>query len=140
MIYIHKGDSTVFANVDKFLTFNIITQLELSDWTATFQLGSITKTIDDITSKSFEVVLTAQDTSNLLYGEMFGSLKLTDNNGNIKTIINTIPFCITNEVIESQFEILDLTIPETAGTEIALTVGVPTGGGSVFSVNGKSSF
>lgn len=36
-IYIHKGDSTIFADVQKFLTFSINTELDLTGWKAEFK-------------------------------------------------------------------------------------------------------
>ena len=42
-ILIHKGDSTTFADVEKFLTFTIATGLDLTGWKAKFVLGWVTK-------------------------------------------------------------------------------------------------
>ena len=123
-IYIHKGDCTIFGNCKKFLTFTVSTHLDLTGWTAEFVLGAITKQIGDITSKSFEVILSAKDTNQLHYGEQNGSVILTDDEGNIKTIINTIPFEVTSKVIENEYQEIDLTIPETSGVDIALKVGI----------------
>ena len=44
MIYIFRGDDTVFAG-SKFLTFSVKTGLNLTGWKAIFQLGAITKTV-----------------------------------------------------------------------------------------------
>lgn len=132
-IYIHKGDSTTFADVTKFLTFNIETDLDLTGWTAKFTLDFVTKEINDISTKSFDVILTAQDTKRLRTGVQYGSIILTDENGNIKTIVNTIPFQVTNEVIENGYQEIDLTIPESSGVDLKLRVGSR----AVTSINGK---
>ena len=133
-IFIHKGDDTIFADVTKFLTFNIATELDLKGFKAQFTLAYIKKTIDDISSKSFDVVLTASDTSKLWLGEHNGKLILTDDNGNRKTISTTIPFIVTNDVVENQPELINLDVPQTSGVDIELKVG---GGDFVASVNGK---
>lgn len=123
-ILIHKSDSTIFANVNKFLTFHLYTDLDLTGWTAKFILGWVEKTIDDISSHSFEIILDAQDTKQLRLGKQYGTIILTDSNGNIKTVTNTIPFEVTTKVVENQYQEIDLTIPESSGVDIKLKVGV----------------
>ena len=133
-ILIHKGDCTIFGNCKKFLTFNLESDLDLMGWTATFILGQIVKEITDISSKTFEVILGSQDTKNLQFGAYHGSITLKDAEGNVKTITNSIPFQVTNQVVENEYQEIDLTIPETSGVDIKLSVGLK----SVTSVNGKS--
>ena len=135
-ILIHKGDDTIFADVTKFLTFNIDTALDLEGFKAQFTLAYIEKTIDDISSKSFDVVLTASDTAKLWLGEQNGKLTLFDSVGNIKTIATNIPFLITNDVVENEYQEIDLDIPESSGVDIKLRVGGQ--GGAVNSVNGMT--
>lgn len=134
-ILIHKGDDTIFADVTKFLTFNIATALDLNGFKAQFTLAYIEKTIDDISSKSFDVVLTASDTAKLWLGEQNGKLILFDSAGNRKTISTTIPFLVTNDVVENQPEVISLDVPQTSGVEIELEV---KGGDFVTSVNGMT--
>ena len=133
-ILIHKGDDTIFADVTKFLTFNIDTALDLEGFKAQFTLAYIEKTIDDISSKSFDVVLTASDTAKLWLGEQNGKLILFDSVGNRKTILTTIPFLITNDVVENEYQEIDLDIPESSGVDIKVKVQ----GGGVTSVNGMT--
>lgn len=133
-ILIHKGDSTIFADVKRFLTFNIETELDLTGWSAEFVLGYITKKITDISSKTFEVVLSSSETNKLKYGSCHGAIILVDNEGNTKTVVNTIPFEITSKVVENQNQFIDLTIPESSGIDIKLKVGVD----AVTSVNGMT--
>lgn len=133
-IYIHKGDSTIFANITSFLKFEIETDLDLTNWSAKFKIGSITKEISDISSKYFEVTLSHFETSSLFFGSYFGSIILTDNNGNIKTITNKIPFEVTNEVVENAIQTIDLTVPESSEINISLKIGDDI----VNSVNGKT--
>lgn len=137
-ILIHKSDSTVFANVNKFLTFFIDSHLDLTGWTAKFILGWVEKTIDDISTKSFEIILGAEDTKQLRLGKQYGTIIITDSNGNIKTVTNTIPFEVTTAVVENEYQEIDLTIPESSGVDIRLRVGLQGGGGAVNSVNGMT--
>lgn len=133
-ILIHKSDSTIFANVNKFLTFNLETELDLTGWQAKFILGWVEKTIDDISTHSFEIILGAQDTKQLRLGKQYGTIILTDSNGNIKTVTNSIPFEVTTAVVENEYQEIDLTIPESSGVDIKLKVGAST----VTSVNGMT--
>ena len=133
-ILIYKGDDTIFADLKKFLTFNIETNLDLTGWKAKFTLGWITKEISDISSKSFEIILSSEETKNLRLGPQSGSIVLTDSRGHIKTITNSIPFEVTTQVIENEYQEIDLTIPESSGVDIKLKVGAET----VTSVNGMT--
>ena len=135
-ILIHKGDSTTFADVRRFLTFNIETGLDLTGWTAKFILGWITKEVVDISSKSFEIILDSEDTKQLRLGSQNGSIILTDAEGQIKTVANNIPFEVTTAVVENEYQEIDLTIPESSGVDIKLKVGAQ--GGAVNSVNGMT--
>lgn len=135
-IYIRKGDSTIFANNKSFLTFNIETELNLTNWSAIFKLQELSKPIEDISSKTFEVVLTSEETSALKLGAWNGTLVLIDADKNIKTVTTKIPFEVTLQVIENQPQVIDLDIPETSGTDIKLRVGAS--GGAVTSVNGMT--
>ena len=132
-ILIYKGDDTIFADLSRFLTFNIETNLDLTGWKAKFTLGWITKEISDISSKSFEIILSSDETKNLRLGSQSGSIVLTDSIGHIKTITNSIPFEVTTQVVENQYQEINLTIPESSGVDIKLKVG----SGIVTSINGK---
>ena len=133
-ILIHKGDCTVFADCNRFLAFNIETDLDLTGWQAKFILGWITKEIEDISSKSFEIVLSADETKQLRLGSQCGSIILTDAEGHIKTVANNIPFEVTTAVVENEYQEIDLTIPQSSGVDILLTVGAKR----VTSVNGMT--
>lgn len=133
-ILIHKGDDTIFAECQHFLTFNIETDLDLTGWKAKFVLGWITKEISDISSKQFEIILSSEDTKKLRLGSQCGQIILTDSNGNIKTITNSILFKVVTTVIETEYQKIDLTIPESTGVDIKLKVGTE----KVTSVNGMT--
>ena len=123
MIYIHKGDSTIFADITSFLTFNLETELDLTGWRAIFKLCNYKHEFDDITAKTFCVNMTQEDTLKLNFGENYGVLALVDADGNMKTISNTIPFLVTSKVVENEPQIIDLTVPECAGVDIKVSVG-----------------
>lgn len=138
-IYIHKGDCTIFADVNRFLTFNIKTPLNLTGWKAKFILGWITKEIDEIKNKSFEVILSSEETKQLRLGSQCGSVILTDSEGHIKTVVNNIPFEVTTAVVENEYQEVDLSLPQSSGVDIILRVGSTGGsGGAVSSVNGMT--
>ena len=134
MIYIHKGDDTIFGPQDKFLTFILNTDLDLTGWKAKFKLDGFIIYIHDISSKQFEVILTHHMTVQLPLGEIYGSITLIDDKQQVRTITNSIPFEVTCEVVENQYETVDLTIPEPSDVEVKLRIG----GQAVYSVNGKT--
>lgn len=107
-IHIFKGDSTIFADSDKFLTFNIKTELDLTGWKAQFKLGKIVKICDDISSKTFTIILTCNDTSTLEYGPIDGILKFIDAENNCKTISNKIPFIVDDKVVENDCSLINI--------------------------------
>lgn len=133
-ILIHKGDDTIFADYRKFLTFNLETNLDLTGWKAKFILGWITKEISDISSKQFEIILSSEDTKTLRLGSQCGQIILTDSKGNIKTITNSILFEVVTTVVETEYQEVDLTIPESAGIDLKMKIGT----GFVTSVNGMT--
>lgn len=133
-IYIHRGDCVVFADITDFLTFMIDSQLDLTNWKAEFHLCSIIKKYDDISSKVIKIILSAEETSLLKCGDWNAALVLIDANGHRKTITNTIPFVVTNEVVENHYQTIDLTIPQSSGVDVTLKVGVDY----VTSVNGMT--
>lgn len=133
-ILIHKGDDTIFGPQEKFITFIFETELDLTGWKAQFKLGGFTKVIEDISSKQFDITISHSTTVQLPLGKLNGSIVLTDNNNRIKTVINTIPFVVTKDVIEQQYETIDLTIPKSSGVDIKMRIG----GRAVYSINGKT--
>ena len=82
MIYIHKGDDTDF-NDNSFLTFNIITEKDLTNWQAKFVLNGLEKTFEDITNKHFELHYSNEETSQFKLGKTTNELRLVDEEGKI---------------------------------------------------------
>lgn len=132
-IFLLKGDSSDFANSGKFLVFEIDTELDLTRYQAYFELGRIKKTIQRILNNSIGISLTAEDTSKLPFGPLEGTLKLIDPKGNVKTLTNTIPFYITDEVINASNDVIKLELLDNPEVKIRVIVG-----GGVTSINGKT--
>ena len=76
------------------------------------------KEIEDISSKSFEVILSSEDTKQLRLGSQNGSIILTDAEGQIKTVANNIPFEVTTAIVENEYQEIDLRIPQASGVDI----------------------
>lgn len=124
-IYIYKGDDTDF-NYDKFVTVNLspaTSQIDLSTMTANFILGSYTKTYSLAESTSFEIDLKAITTGGFAYGEIKGIIQIIDSQGRIKTVANSIPFCVTHDIILCQNQTLDIDVPSGSDITINVTVG-----------------
>lgn len=129
-IYIHKGDDTDF-NDNSFLTFNIITEKDLTNWQAKFILNGLEKTFEDITSKSFELHFSDEETSQFKLGKTTNELKLIDEEGKIKTVAKNIEINITNEIIENESQIINLPILKDEGIDINISLAGGGGSGTV---------
>jgi hypothetical protein len=129
MIYIHKGDDTDF-NDNSFLTFNIATEKDLTNWQAKFVLNGLEKTFEDITSKSFELHYSDEETSQFKLGKTTNELKLIDEEGKIKTVAKNIEISITNEVIENEPQLINLPILKDEGIDINISLANNSGGGT----------
>ena len=128
MIYIHKGDDTDF-NDNSFLTFTIVTEKDLTGWQAKFILNGLEKTFDDITSKSFELHYSDEETSQFKLGKTTNELKLIDEEGKIKTIAKNIDISVTNEVIENESQLINLPILKDEGIDINISLSSNSGNG-----------
>ena len=126
MIYIHRGDDTDFNN-SSFLAFNIVTEKDLTGWQATFVINDLEKTFSDISNKIFKLTLSAQETSKFKIGKTINQLKLIDENGKIKTVINNLDIYITEEVVDNETQIINLPILKDEGVDINIEVSnIPT--------------
>lgn len=128
MIYIHKGDDTDF-NDNSFLTFNIVTEKDLTGWQAKFILNGLEKTFEDITSKSFELHYSDEETSQFKLGKTTNELRLIDEEGKIKTVAKNIEIYITNDVIENESQLINLPILKDEGIDINISLASNSGGG-----------
>ncbi len=98
-ITIIQGDDTNFLE-DQFIIVNFKTDFSMSGFMATFTLDNITLTYGDLSSKSLEIILSKDITSNLKIGKQYGELKLIDTKNRIRTISSVIPFLVKNGVNE----------------------------------------
>lgn len=120
-IYITRGDDTNF-NEDKFLKFILNTERDLADWSAMFTLGGNTYKFTDITSKTFEVTISAEDSQKIPYGLNMGSVYLFDNKSRRKTLTISIPFQVEKKPTFNTFSTLEVVAEPV---EIQLQVGEP---------------
>ncbi|MBQ8636329.1 hypothetical protein IJX73_00910 [bacterium] len=98
-ITIIQGDDTNFLD-DQFLLITFNTDIDLSGFTAIFSLENVTLTYGNLSSKTFNIVLSNDITSNLTIGKKYGEIKLIDTSNRIKTITSVIPFLIKKGVNE----------------------------------------
>ena len=124
-IYIYKGDDTNWNN-EQFVTINVTpaegSSIDLSDMKAKFILGSYSKEYD-LTTGSFTVDLSAAVTDVYAFGPINGIVRVYDTQNRVKTITNTIPFYVTDQVIAEQHQSIDLEVPEGSTVDINVTVG-----------------
>lgn len=137
-----RGNDTNWNGVN-FLTFNLnTTVLDLSTFKAVFKLGNIIKTINDISSGSFEINLTAEETK-LLPQFCNGILQLVDEEKRIATIESLIPFEVVSTVhgdaiVDKPYEltfnvdqegetILNISLEVGISVEVGTTTTLPAG-------------
>lgn len=124
-IYIYKGDDTNWNN-EQFVTINVTpaegSEIDLTDMKAKFILGSYSKEYD-LTTGSFQVDLNAATTDVYSFGPINGIVRVYDTQNRVKTITNTIPFYVTDQVIAEQHQSIDLEVPEGSSVDINVTVG-----------------
>lgn len=141
-ITIVRGDDTNWRGID-FITVNInAPMLDLSTFKAVFVLANITKNFNDISSGSFTLNFSAQETANLPT-TCYGALRLIDSSNRIATLETVIPFNVISQVHGNAIatEPYTITFDVTQGDEYILDFEVKVGGGgsgAVDSVNGKT--
>ena len=95
---IQGDDSNALGNK---ISIKLTSDLDLTGFTAVFQLEDYRQKWDDITSKKLEVIIPRSVTENLTVGQHKGGLKIYDKNGLAKTIIKDIKFYVSREVVEN---------------------------------------
>lgn len=134
-IKIFKGNDTNF-NDGKFLTFIVTSDIDLSDFTGIFTLGSFSKP-GSLADGKMEVIIPAAVTAQLPLGCMNGIFQLVDTKMRVATVSNTIPFLITSEVFTPTADVVDLETPE--GYPVNLTMQVGFAGGNYNDLNNLPS-
>ena len=116
-IYIYKGDDTDWNN-EQLLDITLVpapgSSIDLSSMKAEFILGSYTKRDIALTNNSFTIDLGAAVTGAFPYGAIMGIVKLYDSDGRVKTVVNQIPFYVTDEVIANQNLNLTFDLPQVS--------------------------
>lgn len=124
-ISIFKGDDTNW-NGQQFLNVTVISELDLSTMTARFILGSYVSEAFPLTTNKFSVNLSRAVTGSFAIGPMSGVIQIFDSEGRVRTITNTIPFFVTNKVIDTQDVEYQCNVSPNSPIEIVVNVG---GGG-----------
>lgn len=136
-IKIYRGDDTDW-NGGTLLKFKVTSEtVDISLMTAKFILAGIVK--EDISlaeSGEFSINFSHEETSRLPWGLNYGTLKIFDVEGKIKTVATSISFWVTNKTVGEQGETIIVPVPETSPVQIELTIGGGSGGGSWGSITG----
>lgn len=99
-VVITQGDdSNAFG---KEITINVNSELDLTGFSAVFQLGDFKQRFDDIRAKKLAIVIPAEETKKLPTGLQLGALKIFDATGLQVTVKSDIRFYIYPQVIENE--------------------------------------
>lgn len=97
-ITLYRGDDSNFEFNQK-VTLVIKTELDLSGCSAHFSLFGVQQDFETIPSdKTLELVFSSADTAKFPLGMANGKMWLTDSEGRIRTVSDSIHFCITKDV------------------------------------------
>lgn len=99
-ITIVQGDDT--NALGNSIIFYLETELDLTGYTAVFQVENLRYEWDDITSKELSLVFTREQTATLEQGSYLGALKIYDSNDLAVTVIRNIPVYVLPMVVENQ--------------------------------------
>lgn len=99
IINLVQGDDSNALN--ERIIINLNTDIDLTGYTAVFQLEDYRQEWTDITSKKLDVIIPRSVTENLTVGNHKGGLKIYDKKGLAKTIINNIRFYVSREVVQN---------------------------------------
>ena len=91
-IKLTRGDDSNALGEQIIITLK--SEIDLSGYSALFQLGEFRQKFDDISSGELEIVIPAAESRNLPVGRMSGSLKIFDPDGLQKTVVRNIMFQI----------------------------------------------
>ena len=99
IITLTRGDDSDALGAKHYLLLN--TELDLTGFTATFQLVNFRCKYDDITSKKLPLIFSKNDTKKLTLGFITGALKIYNPEGKAYTVIRDIAFEILSEVVKN---------------------------------------
>lgn len=99
VITLRQGDDS--NALGREIKITIDTDLDLTGFTAAFQLDNLRLEFKDITSKELLLIIPADESAKLPKGELYGALKLYDTNGLALTVADEIKFMIEEKVVEN---------------------------------------
>ena len=140
-----RGNDTNFNGADWLIVNLNSPQYDLATFKATFIIGDIVKTIVDLSSGTFTINLTAQETSRLP-NFVNATLNIIDNLGRIATATNTIPvkvisivdnnaiatepYTLNFDVEQGGETILNVSVESAVTVEVGTTSTLPAGSGA----------
>lgn len=96
IVYTQGDDSDAIGNV---IEITLDTELDLTGYTARFQLGNFKQDFNDITSKNLEVVI--PHSVFVRTGTYNGALKIWDANGKCVTVARDLEFQVLTKVVSN---------------------------------------
>ena len=131
-IKLFRGDDTNWNN-GNFLNFIVTSQtVDLSTMTARFIVGNIVFDNISLSSGSFTINFSHQQTLSLPKGINNATLQILDSEGRIKTATNSISLLLTNKVFEEQERTIEIDVPGESEIDISITVNGNGGTGDVY--------
>jgi hypothetical protein len=99
VIQLTRGDDS--DTLGEKITITLSTDIDLTGFTATFQLANFRQNFKDISGKVLNLTFSKKDTKRLPLGLVSGGLKIYNPEGKAHTVIRDIPFEILSEVVRN---------------------------------------
>ena len=97
MITLYRGDDTTFKGVKR-LRVTIESKESLAGCSATFEVCGVVKHVPDVSTGSFYLSLTGEDTAKMPLGAHVATLRVYDDESRRRTVANTIMVCVTERI------------------------------------------
>ena len=97
MITLYRGDDTTFKGVKR-LRVTIESKTSLAGCSATFEVCGVVKHVPDVSTGSFYLSLTGEDTAKMPLGTHVATLRVYDDESRRRTVTNTIMVCVTERI------------------------------------------
>ncbi len=97
MITLYRGDDTTFKGVKR-LRVTIESKTSLAGCSATFEVCGVVKHVPDVSTGSFYLSLTGEDTAKMPLGTHTATLRVYDDESRRRTVANTIMVCVTERI------------------------------------------
>lgn len=99
IIQLTRGDDS--DALGEKIVLNLQTDIDLTGWSAVFQLANFRQKFEDISNKVLSLVFSKKDTKRLPLGLILGGLKIYNSEGKAHTVIRDIPFEVLSEVVRN---------------------------------------